>query len=747
MGKRSSGSSGNSSYRSSSSSSRSTRRSRNNRRSRTPRQRRSRSRRSCRRQQQQHQQQRRYTARSPGYTRSRSRIEPGSGRKRSGRDEKLKEAKLKVEQALLDRQRERERGSDVGHENDHRKESGHNWVQNPTPAVPPPPPAPPPPTAASPAAAPASTVAATIPVPHLAPLPPAVDQLTPAALAPPRWGEETDDTAGSQNGEQASCGHGQSDAQPWIGRSACPQHWEQEWRRQEKPEVPSSPRLRAFPGLGSSSGISRTSFGGAEKRSCTAALGVLYWSEDGWDLSQRSHTPRTCRTCDSLVDAWRGRFDNMQITLRMCAAEGGGFKKYTKIFMAQSCKLSLRFHLPTYYQWLVSTKKKVLCERMVIGSILDYYHGKPMVDDRCGFRVQNTVGSWEHDLRGVAKTLQREAHENDGKFAALILDKHGKELRIEEMCLLSRQCHIERLLIILGGPTGIASGSEDQLTRVLEEFTDFPLLRCSLPGGIMHSYYALATLFVFHDQGVLLPFLTHMAQGSGRIKQRADLTTAATAINPAVAAVAAAIEQRLPPRTNCAEAGASQPDATSLPPQGQQTVPKPPAPPVKAASSGPPRARNALVPTPPSFPPPLALQARAVATVSKGGLERKAPAMPNFKVQAVATSVKHPEPPKAASGSCTPGPPNVNLQPHDMRAAPAKGTIAEEMQVASTETPIAGGQAVTTKGSIAQEFSEPKQNSVDTKSIEARYEEVFGSRAKAASSAQPHAAFDDFQAA
>ena len=45
-------------------------------------------------------------------------------------------------------------------------------------------------------------------------------------------------------------------------------------------------------------------------------------------MNERGATPRICRNCNDLVDSWRGRFDNAQVTLRMCAAEGGGFKRY-----------------------------------------------------------------------------------------------------------------------------------------------------------------------------------------------------------------------------------------------------------------------------------------------------------------------------------------------------------------------------------------------------------------------------------
>lgn len=411
---------------------------------------------------------------------------------------------------------------------------------------------------------------------------------------------------------------------------------------------------------------------------------------------------------------------------------------------------------------------------MIIGSILDYYHGHPLVDDRCGFKVQNGCGLWESDLRSVAKTLQREAHDGHGLFAALILDKHGKELRVEEMCRVAKKARIERLLIVLGGPTGISSESEDELRRVLEEFTDVPLLRCSLPGGIMHSYYALATLFVFHDQGVLLPFLTQMAEDLGQTNMMAVRAVVA----PAVAAATAAVERSLPARTNCADAEANRSDVASSPRPRQQNatepprlmlpevpvapgraqadMPKPPPPPAQAASSGPPKARNALRPTPPPGPPPKSLLARA-----KGMPECTASATPSFRMQGVTASaaLQHPEALKAAvsrflgaphapprqdaqaqevmSAAGTPHRPMpVGVKGTDFSPAPlplstglemisiVKGTVAAEMQVASTENSAA---LVSTRGSIAQEFQNPV-------SIESLHERALaGSQAKASS--------------
>jgi len=252
--------------------------------------------------------------------------------------------------------------------------------------------------------------------------------------------------------------------------------------------------------------------------SCTPAFCVLYWGgsgEDCWDLDQHARTPRMFCRCDGITDSWRGRFENVQITLRTCAAEGSGFKSYVQSFLMLSAKATVQFHLPTFHKWSVASRKEVLTERVVLGTMLEV-HRRQVSPGDCGVTVQNFPGAWGEVLRGRARQLQREAHDNGGKFAALLLDAHGRELRAAEMVEMRGRTRIERLLIVLGGPNGIHPGAEEDMRRVLEEFTDFPLLRCSLPGGLMHSYYALASLFVLHDQGVLLPFLSYLAEGASK---------------------------------------------------------------------------------------------------------------------------------------------------------------------------------------------------------------------------------------
>jgi len=243
------------------------------------------------------------------------------------------------------------------------------------------------------------------------------------------------------------------------------------------------------------------------------ACSVLYWGgngEAGWDFCHRAITPKICRQCDDVAESWRGRFDNVQVTLRMCAAEGAGFKRYVHNFLMLSSQACANFHLPTFYRWSVGQNRKVLTERIVLGTLLDV-HSCRLSSDECGIRVKNNYSSWRGELRRLASEMQDQARKLKGKFAALLLDAAGEELLVSNMLQHKGTTTISRLLIILGGPSGISSSSEAEVEHELKQFVDLPLLRCSLPGGKLHSYYALATLFVMHDQGVLLPFLAYLA--------------------------------------------------------------------------------------------------------------------------------------------------------------------------------------------------------------------------------------------
>lgn len=279
-------------------------------------------------------------------------------------------------------------------------------------------------------------------------------------------------------------------------------------------------------------------------------LGVLYWGAGpgGWDVSGRiaggGGFPRICRTCDSLVDSWRGRMENVQVTLRICASEGPGFKRYIKHFLALSDKACMEFRLRQYHQFNRARKKKVLTERLVIGGILEAIMGQTRPDS--GLRVSTGCqdqANWSTYIRRRARRYRWQAHREGGYFAALLLEGGLRELQMRDLVAAAdqrcseKQNSIKRLLIILGGPEGISPEVRARVLSIIEAYTDFPTICLTLPGGLLHSYYALANLFVFHDQGLLFPYL-HERAGQPRAPQKEPTTSPGLAAQPIVTATA-----------------------------------------------------------------------------------------------------------------------------------------------------------------------------------------------------------------
>ena len=244
---------------------------------------------------------------------------------------------------------------------------------------------------------------------------------------------------------------------------------------------------------------------------------MLYWGVglEGWDFDERGKSPKRCTTCDGIYDTWRGRFDNAQITLRMCAAEGRGFKRYIDKFLMYSSKLSVLFDLKTFYDFLRWQNKKVLDERMVIGTVIDLVTGKiKMSPNTNGIDLSTFNESWKEGLQSVAHGMSNSANKVGGRFAVLILDEKGMKLDVSEMVRYTQLSHVDRisqLLIVLGGPEGIPDVIEKQMLDILDSEVTIEMFRCALLGGKMHSYYALSTLFVMHDQGIIMPFLDTIA--------------------------------------------------------------------------------------------------------------------------------------------------------------------------------------------------------------------------------------------
>ncbi|CAK9009411.1 unnamed protein product [Durusdinium trenchii] len=245
-------------------------------------------------------------------------------------------------------------------------------------------------------------------------------------------------------------------------------------------------------------------------------MGIVYWGcgleGQGWDFLGRNPGgfPRIDRNSDALVDSWKGRMENAQVTLRMCASEGPGFKRYVKHFLMLSAQGCVEFRLPQYHRHNTLNRRKVLTERIVIGGILDGYHRGAA---NTGMNISNggpNENSFVAYLRRRCRRYRAQANRLGGHFAAVILEGGRKELQFTAAAravTTEREAKLKRILLVLGGPDGISKQVREQMREVLEEYTDFPLLGLALPGGILHSYYALATVLVFHDQNLLLPFL------------------------------------------------------------------------------------------------------------------------------------------------------------------------------------------------------------------------------------------------
>lgn len=131
---------------------------------------------------------------------------------------------------------------------------------------------------------------------------------------------------------------------------------------------------------------------------------------------------RICRTSDVLLDTWRGRVENAQMTLRMCASEGPGFKPYIKHFMMLSSQACAGFSLPQFHNFNKLRNQKVLIERTVIGQILDAHAAGQARAANSGMQASNAgprEENWAAYLRRRACCYQQQAHEKGGHFVAV----------------------------------------------------------------------------------------------------------------------------------------------------------------------------------------------------------------------------------------------------------------------------------------------------------------------------------------
>lgn len=154
-------------------------------------------------------------------------------------------------------------------------------------------------------------------------------------------------------------------------------------------------------------------------------MGVVYWGcgleGRGWDFTGRSPGgfPRIDRNSDALVDSWKGRMENAQVTLRMCASEGPGFKRYVKHFLMLSSQACVEFRLAQYHRYNTQNKRKVLTERIVIGGIIDSYQRRL---SNTGMRISNGDSDFLTYLKRRGRRYRSQAEKLGGHFAAVILE-------------------------------------------------------------------------------------------------------------------------------------------------------------------------------------------------------------------------------------------------------------------------------------------------------------------------------------
>lgn len=240
---------------------------------------------------------------------------------------------------------------------------------------------------------------------------------------------------------------------------------------------------------------------------------IFYWTEE-LDFQRRREKPWIC-SHDAIADTWRGRWDNAHATLRACGAEGSGFKPCVQHFSILSSRGTAIFDLKAFYAWSKEAKKKVLTERLVLGSIIESYQKHPAYTN-AGVTTHNRQGGWQEDFCRIANESRAEAEKEGGVMATVILTEKGDDLSVFSLMklggvdkFLTQRGQIKRILLVVGGPHGIPPHIEKAIAGKCQGHVAHPVLMCSLPGGKMHSCYAVSSIFTLHDQKLLMPLLEH----------------------------------------------------------------------------------------------------------------------------------------------------------------------------------------------------------------------------------------------
>jgi len=226
-----------------------------------------------------------------------------------------------------------------------------------------------------------------------------------------------------------------------------------------------------------------------------------------------------CRVCQSVARTWRFRLDNMQACLRSCGKEGGLFRDELMDFVCLSPRLAITYKLPEFHAWLAQHRLKALTEQVVIGTPMRVRQCNLLPED-CGvhtvsLETEPGPNDWMTWLTDYVWGLRGSAECSGGRLVTLALDRQGEELLVLDAApgevLPPGELPIAGVLILLGGPTGIAPDVLDTMERELELATHV-FLRLRLPGGLQHSNVALTDLLMAHERNGLLPAVLQLLQ-------------------------------------------------------------------------------------------------------------------------------------------------------------------------------------------------------------------------------------------
>ena len=121
----------------------------------------------------------------------------------------------------------------------------------------------------------------------------------------------------------------------------------------------------------------------------------------------------------------------------------------------------------------------------VLGTTLDKHNEKKWVAD-CGIHTNNSEHDWQHTMEEKGTCLRKQTHQEQEQFAIVVLDTEGLPLHAREM--LGKNGKALYVLLVIGGPVGIAKCVDAVIREVVQPHADVPTIRIASPGGNLHTY-------------------------------------------------------------------------------------------------------------------------------------------------------------------------------------------------------------------------------------------------------------------